>query len=294
MSQEPQERDGEELARLMIRTNDTTLASALIGCEFYKDDPEALFRITQCDPSSGVLTVTDSGRPRKMSLSSGYVTCSGNLLDIAIKKALRPRDRLVIQARTTAATYGLQRFISEDDLLLFHELVTRQTAGEMPRESERRTILEIMQRHARSERQVLKVTSSWLESCEGHVPADVLIAHATLLRALGDLEAVVVQTNCLTARHSYSRSQEATLLTIRAASMADLFERHQLQVYLDRAFAGAKRAWGFTGGGNEHLKALFGRLRSLERQGISEEEATQRLRHEARLKQAEDEYCREL
>ncbi len=48
---------GEELSSVIRGANGAPVADALIGCRFYRDDPDDLATITQCDRGSGRLSL---------------------------------------------------------------------------------------------------------------------------------------------------------------------------------------------------------------------------------------------
>jgi len=48
---------GEDLASVIRGQNGVSVADALMGCSFYRDDPDDLATIAQCDRGSGRLSL---------------------------------------------------------------------------------------------------------------------------------------------------------------------------------------------------------------------------------------------
>lgn len=255
---------GEDLGPILRGTNGAHVAQALIGCSFYRDDPDDLATIIQCDRGSGRLSVKlANGSTRVAGLSSGYVLLTPTLRAV-LHAAITPDQRAEKKARASIAAYGFVSPIEQQDIAPLLNAISSAQEGVVPPVEERRNALRLAEKYGAG-RVVSKLAAAWVDADNSVLLPDVLIALLPALRHSGRSSEALARSEVLRAPGlRLSPSETRVLFTERAALLADEYERtgaHELLVDARKA-ANRSRA----NGDSEHLIHVYQRIKKLERE----------------------------
>jgi hypothetical protein len=255
---------GEDLASVIRGQNGAPVADALMGCSFYRDDPDDLATIAQCDRGSGRLSLQfPTGATRVANLASGYVLLTP-ALRAALEAAITPAQREEKRARASITAYGFTGAIEQQDIDPLLSAIRSAQAGVVPQIDERRPALRLAEKYG-AERVVAKLASAWVDADPAKVLPDVLITLLSALRHSGRSSEALARSEILrTPGLGLSPSEERVLFTERAALLADRYEQTRTPEFLAEARKAASRSW--ANGPSEHCSHVFERLKKLERE----------------------------
>lgn len=255
---------GEELALVIRGANGAPVAEALIGCSFYRDDPDDLATITQCDRGSGRLSLRSrGGASRVAGLASGYVLLTP-ALRAALEASITPAQRAEKKARASIAAYGFTGAIEQQDIDPLLSAIRSAQEGVVPPIDERRHALRLAEKYG-AERVVAKLASAWVDTDPAKVLPDVLITLLPALRHSGRSAEALARSEILRSPGlGLSPSEERVLFTERAALLADRYEQTRTPEFLAEARKAVNRSW--ANGQSEHCSHVYERLKKLERE----------------------------
>jgi hypothetical protein len=255
---------GEDLASVIRGANGAPVAEAIIGCSFYRDDPDDLATITQCDRGSGRLSLQfPKGTTRVAGLASGYVLLTP-ALRAALEAAITPAQHAEKNARASIAVYGFTGAIEQQDVGPLLSAIRSAQEGVVPPIDARRRALGLAEKYG-TERVVAKLALAWVDADPARMLPDVLIALLYALRHSGRSSEALARSEILRLPGlGLSPSEERVLFTERAALLADRYEQTRTAEFLVEARKAASRSW--ANGPSEHCSHVFERLKKLERE----------------------------
>ena len=255
--------DGDEIARLIRREGGCTIAEALTGCGFYRDDPERLTVILGCDAARATVSIASTGAPRTVALAGGYVVSADGRLGAAIAGMTTAADRDEAARRRAVAAFGIGGRVEDGDLPVLAEAIAALNDAALPPEPARAEAMWLARKYG-SARTVLKFTDAWRTRAAGPIPADILIQHVACLRELGHVDDALIATDVVTGRgHGLAPGALSVLMTQRAALWLDRFELRGEAALLARAREAANRSWAI--GPSDECGLVYQRLKMLER-----------------------------
>jgi hypothetical protein len=251
---------GDDLLPLLNADQGEAVVAALAGCAWYRDDPDDLWTIVECDRGKLRLVVRRGDATRLVALAGGYVL-HGPAQRAIFEAALSPTVRLFRQDAATIAAFGYPGRVDHDDLGLLAEAIRQAKDGPMPSSVARAAVLALAGKY-QPERMVERFCTTWLAHCEGPPPGDVLIALVTALRHSGRTAEALARTDVLLQNeHGLTDGEQAVLCTQRAALWLDRFEQTADAKMLDRAERSAARAWRIAP--SDHCSLVYQRLERL-------------------------------
>lgn len=254
--------DGEDLARRLRRQGGAELAQALVGCAFYRDDPDAAATITACDPATGRITVRQAGgATQAFALATGYVLPDPRLAAV-VGALVTPVEQAETALRQRIAAFGIRARIESDDLPALARVLDSATTHTLPYRDDRLAGLALMAKYG-SAHDMARLTSAWLDAAGDAPPGEVLIENVAALRACGSLREALARTDVL--RHQANgldRNETSVLFTQRAAVLLDLHETRLDPDLLARARECASRSWAIAP--SEECSMVYRRLAKLE------------------------------
>ena len=266
--------DGEKLLRALkdARVSNAVI-EALIGCDFYVDNPDHLARIIAYDERDCVFVLqTPVGELRRnaLRLAQGYIieprdrSLLEPLLDQATPAYVKQSDR----ARRRLADAGVHSaLISRGDASRLAELLLDHLDAWPPPRVRRDEIFGLLTKYGLYPA-VIRYGEQWLDLAEQQdkpADVDVLIQLGSAYRQTGNLEAAMRITEFAAKPHASSRlspSALSVLLTIRAATHLDLFERDRVAIRLASARKCAARSYAIQP--SEQCSMVYRRLAKLE------------------------------
>lgn len=257
--------DGDQLARLVARQGGQNIAAALIGCNYYRTDPDALQLITGCDArTASVVVRTPAGRGRRAPLRGAYVIAPSVELARAIAASRTPADIEREEAEGRLAALGWTGRMQDDDLAVLSGAIKALEDGEPLGRTARTDVLRRAEKYGQP-RPLLKLLKLWAESYAEivNVPGDILIGLAKALRHSGSTYEALRATDILQSKTSeLSSSDRRILFTQRAAIWMDIYELTNEVAALQRARACAEKSWAIEG--SDECNLVYKRLHKLE------------------------------
>ncbi|GIX15830.1 MAG: hypothetical protein KatS3mg119_0016 [Rhodothalassiaceae bacterium] len=254
---------GEDILPLLRGPHGAAVAAALVGCRFYRDDPDCLWTIRHCDANAGRLSVSmPGGTSRNVALAAGCVLVS-RALRRALDAAITPELRAAQDKRRAIAAYGFVRRVDERDLDDLYAAVCSARQGRVPPDHERARYIGLAEKYGQPYN-VIKPLSAWIDAAPGSCLPDLLIPLIRHLRHSGRTIEALKRTEQVLARGSELTDGERRVLLIqRAALLMDRFEQTGDRELLDEARRCADRSWAIEPG--DHCRAIYRRLDSLKR-----------------------------
>ncbi|KPF64275.1 hypothetical protein [Porphyrobacter sp. AAP60] len=256
-----EEISGEAVASWLSEEIGAELADALVGCRFYRQDPEDPVTILHCDRDSHLLTVRDtSGRRRNFALNGGFVYFDPRLAPVFQKKQnLRAESER--QRREIIAAFGFAGEINSWDLDTLIDAIASTKDEDPPHLERRRNLVSVISRYDRAEA-LAKIMGNWADAAYPKILVDVLINLVPALRKAGLHKEAIFRTDFLHDRsYDLSVEERKILLTTRAAACLDQFEENHDQTALDKAAWCINECEGMTP--SEHLSNVQRRLNRL-------------------------------
>ena len=255
---------GEDLTFAIWGPNGAPVAEALIGCSFYRDDPDDLATITQCDRGSGRLSLQSPvGSIRVAGLASGYVLLTP-ALRAALEASTTPAQRAEKKARASIAAYGFTGAIEQQDIDPLLSAIHNAQQGVVPPIDERRQALRLAEKYG-AERVVAKLATAWVDVDPARVLPDVLITLLPALRHSGRSSEALARSEVLRAPELRLLPADLRVLfTQRAALLCDGYERTGARELLIDARIAANRSR--ANGDSEHLIRVYQRIKKLEQE----------------------------
>lgn len=250
---------GEDIAPLLLGSSAPLIAATLVGCSYYRDDPDEPFEIIECDTDTRQLLVRRDGQTRRVGLMGAYIL-HGEAQAEAFEQALTPEGRAAREDRREVAAFGFRNAIALADLGQLASALREARASGMPTRTVRDRILAIVEKY--DKRLIDKLCRLWLSGTEGPVPGDIAIARASALRHYGRTDDAIACTDVLLLNdRAFSRIEERILLTQRAALWLDKFEYRNDPIFLDRAERCAARSWSIEA--SEACSLVYQKLKKL-------------------------------
>lgn len=222
-----QEFDGEHLARLVRRSGGGAVRAALIGCGFYRTDPEAVDTIVSCDAAAMLVVRGAAGRERRAALGGGYVLCRDGRLIAAMEAATSEADRARLRDERTVAAFGISAKVEEEDAPVLAAAIEGALRGDRPPAARAQAIA--LARKYGTSRVTLKFVDAWITALGSPPPGDLVIERVSALRELGEVDqALAAAELVLRPSNRLSRSEQAVLFTQRAALWLDLYSASAL------------------------------------------------------------------
>lgn len=255
---------GEELALILRGPSGQVIADALVGCGFYRDDPNQPAQIVRCEAGSGRLSVQlASGQVRSQPIATGYVLVNP-ALRAALDQAITPGQREDQKLRAEVAAFGFVVRVESQDLQALAAGIRSAREGRIPSAEERRLIMLLAEKYGEP-RTVARLTSGWIDADDAGFLPDVLIVLVSALRHSGRTPEALARTDVLAKPgRPMSESERRILFTERAAVLADRYEQTSDPSFLQEARKSANRSWAI--GPSDHCSMVYQRLKSLERQ----------------------------
>lgn len=289
-----QEFDGDELAKLLKKPGAAAVATALLGCSYYRTDPEVLEVITSCDVNAATVNVTGSsgGRERRVALAGGYVISDHGLVAAAIQLLETDADREQRAMESRLAVLGITSRVEAEDLNTLHEGLEALDRGELPNRSSRGRCIGLVEKYG-SDRTGLKLINSMIAVVprDKPVPGDLTIALVSLLRRLNDQERAFEATNTLISdANGLSEAERRILFTQRAALWLDRYEARSHPEALKKARACADNSWAIEP--SSQCSLVYQRLKKLEADMADEHSEIAVAKRERSLAQARTDWHR--
>ena len=251
---------GEDLLPLLHGRFAAEVAAALVGCGYYRTDPDKIARILRCDPASGRVTLQDEGRERVGALAGAYV-----LHDESRRRnfdaALSPEQRVTREDTVLLAAFGYTGRVDHDDLHPLAEAIRQARAGPVTANNRQRALalaqkydpLKLVERFCRQ----------WIAHLDGAIPGDILIPLVKILRDTGRTAEALGKTDILLDPQASLTSSERQILFVqRAALWMDRFEQLYDRKLLERARRSAGQAWAIAQ--TDACSHVYLRLKKLE------------------------------
>ena len=255
---------GDDVSRALANAaTGPEVATALIGCLYYRDDPLDLAEIIEPDRETGGFVMMRGPKRARLPLpwlANGYI----------IERRVPPRlPALVAAARPAHLTAADTARRQLSALGIRHPGLTNEDAVELAaavadagrRRDMRGKAAAILQR-CNMHRQYIQLAQGWLAAAPlGEALVDVVIQLARSNRMSNQLDEALSQTNIVVSRGASERlteDQRAILFTQRAAILLDLYERDEEGSRYHEAKACADRAWALRQ--SEQCSNVYGRL----------------------------------
>lgn len=276
--------EGDWIARILRGPKGNLIAAALVGCHYYRDDPDDLEVISACDLDAATLLVRRCGRERRTALAAGYILCSDSRLDDAISLAETDDDRERRKMERRVAAFGITARMEEEDLVHLCEALEGASTGRLPPHSIRTRIIAIVQKYG-PDRCVRKLLEDWVANIprEQPVPGDMIIQLTAVLRGLGELDKALQWTDALNSPFArFTKGEKCVLLNQRASLWLDLYEIRGDAKLLRRARECAKKSWAIQP--SNECGNVYERLKRIE---ADQDADLTRVQNRERAKQAE-------
>jgi hypothetical protein len=261
--EEEDEIAGEEILPILRGPRGAEVAEALVGCGFYRDDPDQTWPISDCDANSGRITVSlPSGATKPFALVAGYVLVTPALRG-ALDAGITPELREARAKQTELAAFGFIAKIEDGDLEALCAAVRSAKVGRVPPPRERRHLMHLTEKYGQA-RTVIKLLNAWVDAADGACLPDVLIVLVSHLRHSGRTVEGLAHTEILAVRGvDLTDSERQVLLHQRAGLLADRYEQTGDRHLLGKARQCANRSW--ASGPTGHCSAVYQRLERLEK-----------------------------
>lgn len=256
-----EEMTGEEILPLVLGPAGQAVAAALVGCHYYRDDPDHAEVIVSCEKNGRLFLRGQDGRQRGAPLAAGFVLLTPGVRQV-LDEALGPDLRREQQQRAFLSAFGLTARVEQQDLVRLCAAIEQARSGGMPDRDERVAVIAMVQKYGAG-RQVEMLSKLWLGNGSPSLPGDVLIALVDALRHTGKIREALARTDVLLAPHmSVTRSEASVLFCQRAALWLDIYEHARDPDLLTRARQSAARSWAIAP--SEPCSGVYRRLEKLE------------------------------
>ncbi|KPH65897.1 hypothetical protein ACLIMP_16000 [Novosphingobium aerophilum] len=262
MGGEAEDISGEELLPLLHRKGGPALVHALIGSEFYHEDPEDLATILSLDLRTRAVRLQFSDcRSSSLPLTSGYILLTPELTS-AIDALRTPEDHALEAARRKIAAFGFRTSIGQDDIPGLLAAIEAAHAYRLPWRDERFEGIRLTRKYGSAQLEA-KLIAAWLEGAGDPPPGDLVIAMVSALRETGRTTDALAHTDLLIRKaNGLDHTEQCILFVQRGALWLDRFEQTREPEHIERARQCARRSWAIEPG--EECSSLFNRLRKLE------------------------------
>lgn len=251
---------GEDLLPLLHGRFAAEVAAALVGCGYYRTDPDKIAHILRCDADSGRVTLQDEGRERVGALAGAYVLHDDSRRRI-FDAALSPEQRVAREETALLAAFGYNGRVDHADLHPLAEAIRQARAGPVTA-NDRQRALALAQRYD-ALKLVERFCRQWIAHLDSTIPGDILIPLVKILRDTGRTAEALGKTDILLDRDSHLTTNERQILFVqRAALWMDRFEQVYDRKLLARARRSADRAWALVQ--SDACSFVYQRLRKLE------------------------------
>jgi hypothetical protein len=252
---------GEDLLPLVLGPAGEQVAAALVGCRYYRDDPDDAAVIVSCERNGRLVLRGNDGRRRGALLAAGFVLPAAGVRQV-LDDALGPDMRREQQQRAVLSAFGLTARVEQQDLAPLCAAIAQARGGGMPERDERVAVIAMVQKYGVG-RQVEMLCKLWLGNGPSSPPGDVLIALVDALRHTGKIGEALARTDILKEPGSgLARGETGVLFCQRAALWLDLYEHARDPGMLSRARQSAARSWAI--GPSEPCGGVYRRLEKLE------------------------------
>jgi len=253
---------GEEILPILRGPGGAAVAAALVGCSFYRDDPDRVWAITDCDANTGRLTVSlPGGATKPFALAAGYVLVSPALRS-ALELGITPELREAKEKQRQIASFGFVAKVEGADLEGLCAAVRSAREARVPSPRERAHFIALVEKYGQP-RTVIKLLSAWLDAAGGVCLPDVLIVLLANLRHSGRITEGLSRTEVLLVPGlNVTDRERQVLLHQRAGLLADRFEQTAERQLLAEARRCANISWAI--GPSEYCSAVYQRLEKLE------------------------------
>jgi hypothetical protein len=289
--------EGEAVA-LALQNSATAaaVAEALIGCAWYRDDPDDLARITAADSPTGPFQLQAARGPRALTLAElarGYIVDTRDSSPLAplLEAAMPAHIKAADEARRMLAKRGISHpKLTHDDAVKLADLLSAEEEHFIPPWELRREIADRFDRYD-LHRPYIELAKGWIrvaDTLNKPWPWDALIQMVSAYRALRDYENALTCTEVAIERGSGERippGQLSILCNQRAATCLDLYERSRNVELLKDGRACANRSWAIEP--SEACSNVYERLKRFENEQMDEQAAAARRAEEEQRKRYE-------
>jgi len=263
-----QDETGEEIVRTLRSAAAEAVRKALVGCRFYRDDPEDSVEIIAVPAEERVLIARHEGLERRLPhalFEQGYVIPAGPGLRAALAAARTPEDERQDRAAIILARHRIKASaFSVDDRLMLAEAFDTTEANMLPGAARRLRSYQLL-RDGGFHRQAIPLLQRWIEMLplDGPEAVTTLIELAACYRHSGQIERALGITGRLAGRARAMRpGTRAVFACEHAAILMDMFERDGDRRRLAEARQWAGVAWRLDP--SDYASQLYQRLKSLE------------------------------
>lgn len=288
--------EGQQVALALINAGTCeAVAAALVGCDFYLDDPDELQTILGARAMPGGVALVIDGRapipPDR--LARGYILDTRDpsplapLLDAATPHHIKAAD----EARTALVKRGIHHpRVTHDDAVKLNDLLVAEEQHLMPPWELRREIADVFNRYD-LHRAYIKLANGWIRAADKLKkpwPWDALIQMVRAHNELHEHESALTWTEVAVERGSGKRippGQLAILFNQRAATYLHLYQRSRNADQLTDARACANRSWAIKP--SDECFKVYERLKRFENEHMDEQAVAARRDEEAQRKRYE-------
>ena len=266
------EQPGEVVVRALRSSQAGGVRRALVGCQFYRDDPEASHEIVAVPIDEPVIVIRQADGERRLAyaaLAQGFVIDHGGELGPAVTASRSARDEALDRAEVIIGRYGVKpSSIGREHWIALADIFESDAAGVLPLYGARDESYRLLKRHdlARHGAGILERWRSMLPAEDIDGATQVAIGLAWCHRHSGQPQAALAVTDILTAPHARLKPSAAAVLACeRAAILLDLYERDGNPQRLAEARKWADRSYAYNQ--NDHARQVYNRLKSLTKTG---------------------------
>ncbi len=257
------EHSGDAVARALRSPQASGVRQALVGCRFYRDDPDASHEIVAAPDGEFVIVLHQADGDRRLSygaLAQGYVVDVRGDLGPAIAATRSERDDALDRAERVIGRYGVKpATIGREHWIALAAMFDADAAGVLPPYDVRDERYRLLSRYdlARHGAAILERWRSLLPADDIDGTTQVAIGLAWCHRHAGQAHTDILTTE----RGRLKPSTVAVLACERAAILLDLYEGDGDPQRLVEARRWVDRSYAINR--NEHAGQVYNRLRSL-------------------------------
>jgi hypothetical protein len=261
------EQSGEAVARALRSAQAAPVRQALVGCQFYCDDPDLSHEIIAAPAEDPVIVIRQADGDRRLAyaaLAQGYVIDPQGGLGPAVTASRSPRDEALDHAERVIGRYGVKPTTIGREHWIALADIFQADAGVLPQYDTRQERYRLLKRYdlARQGAEILERWRSLLPAEDTDGATQIAIGLAWCHRHAGQAQAALAVTDILVAQGGRLKpSAVAVLACERAAILLDLYERDGNSQRLTEARQWVDRSYAFNQ--NDHARQVYNRLRSL-------------------------------
>lgn len=262
------EQPGEAVMRALRSPEAGGVRHALIGCRFYRDDPDTALEIVAAPAGEPVIVLRQGNGDRRLpygALAQGYVLDARGDLGSAIAVTRSPRDDALDRAERVIGGHGVKPgTIGREHWLELAAIFEADAAGILPPYDIRDERYRLLRRYdlARHGADVLQRWRSLLPVDDIDGATQIAIGLAWCHRHAGQTQAALAATDILTTHRARLKPSGAAVLACeRAAILLDLYERDGDHRRLAKARRWVDQSYAYNQ--NDHAGQVYNRLRSL-------------------------------